>query len=66
MSFDFGSAKGRKEPTADLRLFADINRQMYQAHVDEGFSPREALELTKIFLRESIRANLGGDGKSDD
>lgn len=58
MSFDW-SGKGKKEPTADLRVLADINRQVYQAHIDEGFTPREAMEIVQTFMRESIRQNFG-------
>jgi uncharacterized protein YoaH (UPF0181 family) len=44
------------EPSADLRKFASMLRQMYIALTSEGFSNTEAFAI----VAEIIRANIGG------
>lgn len=45
------------EPSADLRQFASMMRQMYVALLAEGFSEAEALAI----IGHTIRGSFGGD-----
>lgn len=48
------------EPGADFRLMAATSRQIFVAHVEEGFSEEQAMQLTMTILGEGIRANRPG------
>ena len=63
MGFDFGS-KAKKEPAAGFRTIADLNRQYYIAHRDEGFTKSQALEITIAFAVEAM--HIGQDQNPED
>lgn len=50
------------EPGADFRMVAATSRQIFVAHVEEGFSEEQAMQLTMTILGEGLRANQPGPG----
>lgn len=49
-------SNGPVEPTAELRIMANMLRQTFLALTQEGFSEQQAL----VIIGQMIAANLGG------
>lgn len=48
---DFTSLVGAVfEPNTDHRTFALNNWQFYQAHIQQGFTPEQAMQLVAVFV----------------
>lgn len=56
------AAKGSTEPSAELRSMASANWQFYQAHVQAGFKPEEAIALLNNIMSTLMFQNKIGDG----
>lgn len=54
----FGNfGKAPVEPGAEIRQAAQMSMQIYRAYLDEGFTRKEAMELTKAFIAMGVEAN---------
>lgn len=42
------------EPSVDIRMLANVNRQLFVAHVEQGFTPQEALMIIGALLAAQI------------
>lgn len=47
------------EPHGDIRTMAATVRQFYDAFILSGFSPEQAMDLTKLAWRASIESQRG-------
>lgn len=57
----FGEGKARYEPTANVRQMAASNWEMYQAHVQQGFSSDQAMQIICKILEVALIAGMSQD-----
>lgn len=58
------SVQGSTEPNADMRNMANANWQFYQAHVQVGFKPEEAIALlNNIMTTMMFQNDQEGEGR---
>lgn len=56
----FGDAFGDLEGMiSGMTMMAQLNRASYTAHIDAGFTPFEAMELTKFLLQQLLSVGMG-------
>ena len=46
------------EPDSDSRINAYINFNIYQAHVQAGFTPEQAMQILLIMIHTVMTANI--------